>query len=353
MKAVLYLEDGSMYIGDSVGASGETIAEVVFNTCLVGYQEILTDPSYNGQMIVMTHPLIGNYGTNDGDNESRQVWAQGFIMRELCDTPSNWQNTKSLQDYFKDNNTIAISGIDTRSITKKIRDNGSMLGILSTECFDEVQLKEKLKNSDLYSRHFVKEAAVKEAYTIGEGDTKVVVIDMGVKGSIIDELVKRNVEVTVMPYSATAKEILAKKPDGVLFSNGPGDPKDVPEAMQAAKDLFGAIPVCGICLGHQIIGRALGFDTYKLKFGHHGGNHPVKDLVKDRIFITSQNHNYALKEDENPNVFITHINLNDGTVEGIKHKSLPIASVQYHPEAAPGPEESRYIFDEFLSMMKK
>lgn len=352
MKAVLYLEDGSIYMGESAGAEGETVAEVVFNTCLVGYQEILTDPSYNGQMIVMTHPLIGNYGTNENDVQSRKVWAQGFIVRELCDMPSNWQSTKPLKDYLIETGTVAISGIDTRSITKRIREKGSMLGVLSTKTFEKEQLIKKIEEHKKSKRNFVSETAIKTPYTKGSGKYNVVVIDMGVKNSIIEELVKRDAKVTVLPHTATAEEIMSYKPDGVLFSNGPGDPVDVPEAITAAEKLIGKIPVTGICLGHQVIGRALGLETYKLKFGHHGGNHPVKDLLKDRVFITSQNHNYAIKDTGNENVLITHINLNDGTVEGLKHKTLPVASVQYHPEASPGPEESRYIFDEFISMMK-
>lgn len=351
-KAVLYLEDGTAFYGLSAGADGETVGEVVFNTCMTGYLEILTDPSYNGQLVIMTYPLQGNYGINLKDAESRKPWAQGFIMREICDEPSNWTCETTLRDYLESNHIQAISDIDTRALTVKIREEGNLFAVLSTECFDEELLKQKIEKEKQKKRNLVNEAGIKEAYTEGSGSINVAVLDMGIKGSILKQLLERDTRVTVYPWNVTKEEILKSKPDGLLISNGPGDPKDVMETVNTVKSLIGEIPVCGICLGHQIIGLALGFDTYKLKFGHHGGNHPVKDLKRDRVFMTSQNHNYALKMDNIGDVEITHINLNDNTVEGIKHKKLPVASVQYHPEAAPGPLESRYIFDEFLEMIK-
>jgi len=352
-QAILYLEDGTVFSGQSAGAPGETVGEVVFNTSMTGYLEVLTDPSYHGQLVTMTYPLQGNYGVNPADAESRRPWAAGFIAREICDEPSNWQSRQSLREYLVENGIVAISGIDTRALTSRIRRLGNMLGVISTECFDESALKERMDAYARTRRNFVEEAGIGEPYTVGDGDIHVAVLDLGIKGSILANLVNRGVRATVLPWNASAERIMSLNPDGLFLSNGPGDPADLAETANTVKSLIGRLPICGICLGHQLIGLALGMQTYKLKFGHHGGNHPVKDLARDRVFITSQNHNYALKADDIPDVEITHISMNDQTVEGLRHLRHPIVSVQYHPEAAPGPMDSGYIFDEFIGLIRQ
>ncbi|WP_027340691.1 glutamine-hydrolyzing carbamoyl-phosphate synthase small subunit [Halonatronum saccharophilum] len=353
MKAILALEDGRYFIGESLGAKGEVTGEVVFNTSMTGYQEVLTDPSYKGQLVTMTYPLIGNYGVNDIDSESKGLHLSGFIVREDCDWPSNWQESGKVSDYLTQNNVIGIKGIDTRALTKHIRDKGMMQGVISTEESNIGKLVAKAKASS-FPKDVVSKVTTEDIYTLAEDSLNynIALIDLGVKDSILDYLVDRGAKVTVLPADTKEDVIRALNPDGVFISNGPGDPKDIPEVVEVVKSLVGEYPICGICLGHQVIGLALGGDTYKLKFGHRGGNQPVKDLETGKVFITSQNHGYALKEEGLPKELkVTHRNLNDNTVEGIKHLRLPIFSIQYHPEAAPGPEDTRFIFDHFLEIM--
>ncbi len=351
MKSVLVLEDGTYFPGEAFGQRGETAGEVVFNTSMTGYQEISTDPSYNGQIVTMTYPLIGNYGFNQQDDESYKTHVQGFIVKELCDAPNNWRNTIAPEDYFKKNNIVGIKGIDTRALTQHIRRFGSMFGIISTECGNVDILLEKLKNIKSIQRNLVMEVTAKAPIHRNGSGQRVVLMDYGVKYNILRSLEKRNCDIHVLPASSSYEEIMALNPDGILLSNGPGDPRDLPEVVATVQKLLGKKPILGICLGHQLLGLALGGTIYKLKFGHHGGNHPVKDYITGRCYITSQNHNYALDKEFCPDAAITHMNVNDNTVEGFRHKKLPILSIQYHPEAAPGPEDSAYIFDEFIRMM--
>lgn len=351
MKSVLVLEDGTYFPGEAFGMKGETAGEIVFNTCMTGYQEIATDPSYNGQIVTMTYPLIGNYGFNNIDNESYKTHVQGFIVKELCEVPNNWRCSTTPNEFFTNNKIVGIKGIDTRALTQHIRQFGSMFGIISTECGNIDILLEKLAKKKAEKRDLVMEVTTKAPINKPGTGKKVVLLDFGVKYNIIDSLVNRDCNVVVLPANSTPDEIMSYKPDGILLSNGPGDPADLIEIKENIIKLLGVKPMLGICLGHQLLGLALGGTTYKLKFGHHGGNHPVKDFTTGRCYITSQNHNYALKKDFSDDVTITHMNVNDETVEGFKHKTLPILSVQYHPEAAPGPEDSAYIFDDFIKMM--
>ncbi len=360
-KAVIMLEDGFFQTADYFGAEGETLGEVVFNTSMSGYQEILTDPSYKGQIVCMTYPLIGNYGINSKDIESGWIQVKGFIVRERSRIISNWQAEKSLEDYLRDNNIIGIESVDTRAITRHIRMKGAMKGIISANEFNKENLKAKLDASvPIAGRDLVKEVLSKDVYewdkdSPGCGDKTVVVIDCGVKFSILRNLKKHFKTVWVVPATISIAEILKLKPAGILFSNGPGDPEPVRYAINLAGEIIDRlksghinVAVMGICLGHQILGLAIGGKTYKLKFGHHGGNHPVKNLETGRIDITAQNHNFCLDTHSLPKqIKSTYINLYDKTSEGIEHRDLPVFSVQFHPEAGPGPFDAHYLFKKF------
>jgi carbamoyl-phosphate synthase, small subunit len=353
-QARLILEDGTIFYGNSFGAECEVGGEVVFNTGMTGYQEILTDPSYSGQIITMTYPLIGNYGLNSIDYESAHPFARGFIVKEYCETPSNWRAELSLDDFLKKYDIPGLAGIDTRALTKRLRTHGTMRGILTTSGeSDESMINKVASVLDLSGQDFVKQATTDRVYSEGEGAKHVVVMDFGAKSNIIRCLVKQGCKVTVVPCDTTSDAILELKPDGLMLTNGPGDPQDVQYAVKVVRQLIGKLPIFGICLGHQIIGLALGGTTYKLKFGHRGGNHPVKNLLTGKVTITSQNHGFAVNADSlNPDeVIVSHINVNDRTVEGLKHRRLPLFSVQYHPEASPGPWDSEGLFDEFVGMI--
>jgi carbamoyl-phosphate synthase small subunit len=361
-KAILALEDGTVFKGESFGANGERFGELVFNTSMTGYQEVITDPSYKGQIVAMTYPLIGNYGINEQDVESRKIFLEGFVVKEYSKIHSNWRSQKSLGDYLKENSIIGIEGIDTRALTLHIRQAGAMKAVLSTEDKDEKQLVEKAKDScGLVGIDLVKKVTIDKKYiwsNVADKDKRqfeVVVIDCGVKYNILRQLLKNNCEVIVVPATTEAKEILKMKPDGILFSNGPGDPAAVSYVVETTKQLIGKLPIFGICLGHQMLGQAFGGKTYKLKFGHHGGNHPVKDLKTGKVSITVQNHGFCVDIDSlnKKDIQITHINLNDNTLEGMRHKKLPVFSVQFHPEAGPGPNDASYLFGEFVKLMKK
>ena len=355
-KARIALEDGRIFEGYSFGANGTIFGEVVFNTSMAGYQEILTDPSYKGQIVTMTYPLIGNYGVNLEDVESRKPFVEGFIVRECSRIASNWRSARTLDEYLKENNIIGIEGVDTRALTKHIRLQGTMKAVISTEDLDEISLVEKAKASPgLIGRDLVKEVTSGRIQNWnGEDKYKVVVVDCGVKVNILRELAGCSCQVIVVPAKTASEEILKMKPDGLLLSNGPGDPRGVSYVVEMVKKLIGKLPIFGICLGHQILGLALSGKTFKLKFGHHGGNQPVKDLKSGKVYITAQNHGFCVDIDSlnKEDIEITHINLNDNTLEGMRHKSFPVFSVQFHPESSPGPHDARYLFTEFVNMME-
>jgi len=354
MQAVLALEDGMIFKGLAFGAVGEQWGEVVFNTSMTGYQEILTDPSYCGQIVVMTYPLIGNYGINREDFESKKSYVRGFVVYEECAKPSNWRSSYRLADFLAREGVIGLSGIDTRALTRHLRNFGTMRGIISTMEAGFEKLAERACGvPHLTGQELVPEVATKETYTIEGSGPRVVLIDMGVKLNIIRHLQKRNCEVVVAPPDISPQEIISLHPRGVLISNGPGDPVDVPVTIATTREIIKYLPVFGICLGHQILGLALGGRTYKMKFGHRGANHPIKDLLTGKVYITSHNHGFSVDEEslQGLPVIVSHRNLNDHTVEGIRHQYLPVFSVQYHPEASPGPQESAYIFDQFLDLM--
>ncbi len=356
-KATLVLEDGTSFEGKAFGAEGEKIAEIVFNTSMTGYQEILTDPSYKGQAVTMTYPLIGNYGVNEDDIESGAPQVEGFILRELCNIPSNWRSTETLENYLKKNGVIGITDIDTRALTRILRTRGAMMGIISTTEHDVKILHKKVTSAPgMTGKDLAKVVTTNKAYEWNkQGQHKVVAIDFGIKRNILHCLEATGCQVTVLPATASAEDILKTKPDGIFLSNGPGDPAAVTYGIDTVKKLLGKAPIFGICLGHQILGLAYGGKTYKMKFGHRGANQPVMDLATRKVAITSQNHGFAVDQGSmNPEeVEITHINLNDKTVEGMKHKKLPVFSVQYHPEASPGPHDSLYLFDQFRDLMNE
>ena len=367
--AILALADGTVFEGKAF-APGEAVGEVVFNTSMTGYQEILTDPSYHGQLVCMTYPEIGNVGVNPEDVESGKPFVQGFIVKEYWDTPSNWRARKSLGAYLSEHGIPGIHGIDTRKLVRHLRDQGAQEACLSTLDLDPASAVEKARRSPgLIGRDLVKDVTCREPYDWTEATWSlegygaahgaaerpfVVAYDYGIKRNILRNLVTAGCKVRVVPASTPAADALAMKPDGIFLSNGPGDPDAVPYAKTIVQDLIGKKPIFGICLGHQILGLALGGRTYKLKFGHHGGNQPVMDLTTEKVEITSQNHGFAVDVDSLPGIArLTHVNLNDRTVEGLEHTQLPIFSVQYHPEASPGPHDANYLFERFVDLMKK
>lgn len=387
-RALLALADGALFEGRALGYEGETVGEVVFNTAMTGYQEVLTDPSYRGQIITMTSPHIGNYGTTPEDAESRRLWAEGFVVMEASRLASNWRSQQTVHDYLTQAKVVAIEGLDTRALTRHLREHGSQQGTITHLDLDHARAVQKAKQApSIIGRDLAAEVTCQRSYEwkTGSGDWapdlpaieqkakrrrpwQVVAYDFGIKHNILRRLVDVGCQVTVVPASTSAAEVEALKPDGIFLSNGPGDPEGLPYAMEAVRMLIGRYPIFGICLGHQILGLAFGLKTYKLKFGHHGANHPVIDLRTRKVEITAQNHNFAVRLSEsisevpkNPPVVetkygklsITHLSLNDHSIEGMMCVDRPVFSVQYHPEAAPGPHDSAYLFDEFVCLMEK
>lgn len=352
MKRQLILEDGTVLVGEGFGSNGDTIGEVVFNTGMTGYQETLSDPSYCGQIVTLTYPLIGNYGINRDDFESIHPAIKGFIVKEVCHHPSNFRSQSTLDEFFKAKDIPGIAGIDTRKLTRIIRKYGTLKGAI---CGMDVDVNEVIKNlkSTILPTNQVEMVSTKNPYPSPGRGYRVVLVDFGMKHGILRELNKRDCDVVVVPYNTTADEILRLNPDGVMLSNGPGDPKDVPEAITMIHGILGKVPLFGICLGHQLFALANGADTEKMKFGHRGANHPVKDLATGRVAITSQNHGYTVNMEsiKNTRLEITHIALNDGSIEGLKHKDYQAFTVQYHPEASPGPEDANNLFDQFMNMI--
>lgn len=357
-EAILYLQDSTIFRGRTLKETGETAGEAVFNTAMTGYQEILTDPSYTGQIVVMTYPLIGNYGVNDQDVESDRIHVKGFVVKEFCRRYSNWRAQKSLTDYLNENKIIAIEGVDTRALTRHLRMSGAMKAIISTEDFDPKSLRQKLDGMpSMEGMDFVKDVSTLKKYVWkpqGPRLYKIAAIDCGIKFNILRILANLGCEVHVFPATATPKEIMSIKPDGLFLSNGPGDPAVVTYVIDTVKELLGKVPIFGICLGNQILGLALGGKTYKLKFGHHGANHPVKDFKGNCIAVTSQNHGFCvdIKSLNLDEAEVIHMNLNDQSVEGIRHKKFPAFSVQYHPESSPGPHDAKYLFNQFIEMIE-
>lgn len=380
MRAILALEDGRIFEGESFGATGTSVGEVVFNTSMTGYQEVITDPSYRGQIVAMTYPLIGNYGVNELDNESHEPHVRGLVIEELSPVASNWRSQTSLPEYLKKHGICGLEGVDTRALTRHLREKGAMRACLTTELGDAAAVAKAKASEEMEGMDYVKEVTAKKAYEwdpkdrlsrqwtivrnleveVEEGDNgeifeklpdakyHIVAYDYGIKHNILRNLRQHGFKVQVVPATMAAKEVLALKPDGVFLSNGPGDPAALDYVHENLRGLMGRTPVFGICLGHQMLAYALGGKTYKLKFGHHGGNQPVQDLRTGKVAITSQNHGFAVDPDSlPPEMEVTHINLNDRTVEGMKHRELPVFSVQYHPEAAPGPHDANYFFAEF------
>ncbi len=385
MKAILALEDGRQFEGEAFGATGSCTGEVCFNTSMTGYQEVVTDPSYRGQIVAMTYPLIGNYGVNDLDAESSQPHVRGFVVEELCQVPSNWRSDGNLSDYFERHGIIGIEGIDTRALTKHLRQRGAMRACLTTDAVSgDEACRQAAQSPPMAGSDFVKEVTTPEPYrwdpnsehsrewelpntnasqqiTVGndhyaalpEARYRIAAYDFGIKHNILRRLRQEGFDVEVLPARTPASAVLDLAPDGLFLSNGPGDPDALGDIHSEIRTLFGKLPIFGICLGHQVLGHALGGKTFKLKFGHRGGNQPVKDLRSGKVAITSQNHGFAVDADSLPaGVEVTHINLNDGTVEGLRSTAHPTFSVQYHPEAAPGPNDARYFFSEFAKLIE-
>ena len=379
MKALLALEDGRIFDGESFGATGTQVGEICFNTSMTGYQEVLTDPSYRGQIVAMTYPHIGNYGTNALDEESAQPHVRGFVVEELTDTPSSWRSEQSLDEYLRRWNIPGVQGVDTRALTLHLRERGAMKACLTTDLASESEaVDEAVRGTGVVGMDYVREVTTPKPYewdadnsasaiwSVAHGNAdelrtlelprirhRIVAYDYGMKENILRRLRQSGFGVTVVPASTTAAEVLALKPDGVFLSNGPGDPAALDYAHEAVHGLMGKTPIFGICLGHQVLGYAFGGRTFKLKFGHRGGNQPVKDLRTGKVAITSQNHGFAVDaESLPPQIEVTHVNLNDGTVEGMRHRDLPIFSVQYHPEAAPGPHDAGYFFTQFAELIE-
>ena len=355
-NALLVLEDGTVFEGLSFGHEEEVIAEVVFNTSMTGYQEIITDPSYCGQMVVMTYPHIGNYGVNKEDVESRKPYVEALIVREMCHRPSNWRSEKSLDAYMKENNVVGLEGTDTRALTRHIRLQGAMMGIVSTKEKDVGKLQEKVRNATgMKGKDLTTVVTTDRGYTYSDrGKYYVKVLDFGVKTNILRCLKELDCKLDIVPSQSSSEDILRDNPNGLFLSNGPGDPAAVTYAIKTITQLVGKLPIFGICLGHQILALSLGAKTYKLKFGHRGANHPVLEKQTGTIAITSQNHGFAVAGDsiDEKNIEITHVNLNDQTVEGLRHRGHPAFSVQYHPEASPGPHDAQYLFRQFIELME-
>ncbi|HEY3316434.1 MAG TPA: glutamine-hydrolyzing carbamoyl-phosphate synthase small subunit [Bacillota bacterium] len=346
----LVLEDGTAFEGEAFGATREQKGEVVFNTGMTGYQEVLTDPSYCGQIVTMTYPLIGNYGLNGRAVESRRPWVKGFLVSQYCHHPSHRESTGTIDEYLTEQGIMGLAGLDTRALTKHLRERGTMLGILTTAHRTVDELAHEARATRLEG--LVGEVSTPRPYHVFGDGPRVVVLDFGVKYNILRSLQAYDCDTVVVPAATGAEDILDFRPDAVLLSNGPGDPKDVPMAVKTVRELIGRVPIFGICLGHQLLALALGADTYKLKYGHRGANHPVKDLAADHVRITTQNHGYAVDESslDGTGLLVTHRNLNDETVEGLRHEKYRAFGVQYHPEAAPGPRDSTQLFGQFLAM---
>jgi carbamoyl-phosphate synthase small subunit len=364
MRSLLVLEDGTVFEGQAIGAPGTAVGEVVFSTSMTGYQEMLTDPSYAGQLLTLTYPLIGNYGVTVEDFESDALQVSGFIVKQLCEAPSNWRSGGSLQALLEEHGVVGIQGIDTRALTRRLRVQGVMMGVLTSELTAGEALQRLQNSPDYTSINFVRKVTTPKPYVWdvtasppkGRRVLEVALVDCGVKYNILRSLAEQAVRTTVFPCTASAEEILERNPDGVAFSPGPGDPKHLEDVVRTARSLIhSGRPVFGICLGNQIVGKAFGADTFKLRFGHRGGNHPVKELETGRVYITSQNHGYAVDPAglEKSGLEVSHVNLNDGTVEGLRHRELPVFTIQYHPEANPGPRDSNYLFDRFVAAMER